>query len=89
MAKVSELTVDVSANLTVSDETANRCLRLLEMWKADNPDKQIVCDSRNGVVLFRIEDTRTKLERLQEALSEIEERRKKTATQPQKDGTDA
>lgn len=89
MAKASELTVDVSANLTVSDETANRCLRLLEMWQADNPDKQIVCDSRNGIVLFRIEDTRTKLERLQEALSEIEERRKKTATQPQEDGTDA
>ena len=35
------LTVTVSANLVVSDETAERCLRLLEMWQRDNPDRKI------------------------------------------------
>lgn len=42
MAKVKDLTVTVNANLTVTDETAQRCLRLLEMWQADNPDKQVL-----------------------------------------------
>ena len=39
-----ELSFDVSARLTVSDETAERCLRLLEMWQEDNPDKIVVVD---------------------------------------------
>ena len=42
MANVKDLTIDVTARLTVSDDTAERCLRLLEMWQADNPDKQIL-----------------------------------------------
>jgi len=41
MANLKDLTVTVSANLTVSDETAKRCLRLLEMWQSDNPDRKI------------------------------------------------
>lgn len=44
MAKFDELTVEVAAKLTVSDETAKRCMALLEMWMDDNPDKNIVCD---------------------------------------------
>lgn len=44
MAKASELTVEVNAKVTVSDETANRCLRILEMWQEDNPDKSILCE---------------------------------------------
>lgn len=43
MAK--ELTIDVNARLTVSDEMASRCLRLLEMWQNDNPDKMIIRDT--------------------------------------------
>lgn len=35
------MTVDVTARLTVPDETIDRCLRLLEMWQEDNPDKYI------------------------------------------------
>ena len=42
MCKISELTVDVTARLNVSYETAERCLRLLEMWQEDNPDLCIV-----------------------------------------------
>lgn len=37
----SNLTVDVEARLTVSDATAERCLRLLEIWMTDNDDKTI------------------------------------------------
>lgn len=40
--KAEELTVEVKAKLTVSDETAERCLRLLEMWWNDNPDADII-----------------------------------------------
>lgn len=35
----NEITVNVSVD--VSDETAVRCLKLLEMWSDDNPDKTI------------------------------------------------
>lgn len=36
-----DLTIEVKASLSVSDETARRCLKLLEMWQEDNPDKFI------------------------------------------------
>lgn len=36
-----DLTIEVTAKLTVSDEMARRCLKLLEMWQEDNPDKFI------------------------------------------------
>lgn len=42
MAKKTDLTIDVDARLSVSDETAERCLRLLEMWQDDNPGKRIL-----------------------------------------------
>lgn len=35
------LTVNVRANIEVPDETVVRCLKLLEMWSNDNPDKTI------------------------------------------------
>lgn len=35
------LTIDVNARISVPDETIDRCLRLLEMWQEDNPDKHI------------------------------------------------
>jgi hypothetical protein len=38
------VTIDVNAKLTIPDETAKRCMTLLEMWMDDNPDKNIVCD---------------------------------------------
>lgn len=35
------LTIDVNARISVPDGTIDRCLRLLEMWQEDNPDKYI------------------------------------------------
>ena len=46
MAKKTDLTIDVDARLSVSDETAERCLRLLEMWQDDNPGKRILQERR-------------------------------------------
>ena len=40
-----EITVNVGIKMTVSDEMACRCLRVLEMWQNDNPDKNIICDT--------------------------------------------
>ena len=55
MANLKDLTVTVNANLTVSDETAQRCIRLLEMWQADNPDKKIEGEwMEHNRVQFRI-----------------------------------
>ena len=59
MANLKDLTVTVNANLTVSDETAERCLRLLEMWQNDNPDKRIEGEWMAGGVAFRIRSRET------------------------------
>lgn len=57
--EADKLTVEVKANLTVSDETAKRCLKLLEMWWDDNPNADIICDTtmrKDGIShKFRIE----------------------------------
>ena len=42
MAKATEITVDVKVN--IPDETVCRCLRVLEMWMDDNPDKNIIVE---------------------------------------------
>lgn len=64
MAKTDELTVDVVAKLTVSDETAKRCMALLEMWMDDNQDRSIVCDlvEHNGVMRHRLRIERLRQE---------------------------
>ena len=56
MAKMTDLTVDVG--VVVSDQTAKRCLRILEMWQEDNPDKFIegewIHTDTREVIKFRI-----------------------------------
>lgn len=44
MAKADQVTVNVNVNMTISDETARRCCRILEMWMEDNPDKKLICE---------------------------------------------
>ena len=48
MANLSNLSVTVNAKVSVPDETAERCMRLLEMWMDDNPDKTIICERLDG-----------------------------------------
>lgn len=43
MAKATSITVDVK--MSIPDETISRCLRILEMWMDDNPDKRIIVDT--------------------------------------------
>lgn len=65
MAKRDELTIEVATKLTVSDETANRCMALLEMWMHDNPDKNIVCDLSKDMKRRRL-----RIERLRQEVEE-------------------
>lgn len=37
MAEVGEITINVGIN--ISEETAQRCCQILQMYLADNPDK--------------------------------------------------
>ena len=36
--------IEIGIKVTIPDETVERCLRILEMWMDDNPDKDVVCD---------------------------------------------
>ena len=36
--------IEIGIKVTIPDDTVNRCLRILEMWMDDHPDKDIVCD---------------------------------------------
>ena len=38
--------IEVEARVTVSDETAERCLRLLEIWQNDHMDKRIFAEQK-------------------------------------------
>ena len=41
--------------MVIPDESAERCMRLLEMWLDDNEDANIVCDLIGGKHKMRIE----------------------------------
>ena len=41
MAK-GDFSIDVDVNLSVTEKTVDRCLRILEMWLEDNPGYDIV-----------------------------------------------
>ena len=52
---INDVHISVTANITVSDEMAERCLRLLEMWQDDNADKKIMGEKlSDGRTVFRI-----------------------------------
>ena len=41
MKEIDSLTVKIGCKIEVSDQTAENCLKLLEIWQNDNPDKFI------------------------------------------------
>ena len=41
MGKYDSITVNVGCKIEVSDQTAEHCLKLLEIWQENNPDKYI------------------------------------------------
>lgn len=42
MERLGKVTVQVG--LEIPEKTAERCLRILEMWLNDNPDTEIYCE---------------------------------------------
>ena len=34
--------IGVDVNIKISDSTAEKCLRILEIWQNDHPDKEII-----------------------------------------------
>ena len=48
------LNLEINLHLTVSDETAAQCLRILEMWQEGNPDKLIVGERDGTKIRYRI-----------------------------------
>jgi len=52
---INDVRICVTANITVTDEMAERCLRLLEIWQDDNADKKIIGERlSDGRTVFRI-----------------------------------
>lgn len=54
MAK-TDLTIDVEARITVSNEMADRCLALLEMWQKDHCDQRLMAteNADGSIHLYR------------------------------------
>lgn len=61
-----EVTITVNTEISVSDETAECCLKLLEIWKRNNPEKEIIgkrIETLTGdKIIFRIVDRKLKHE---------------------------
>ena len=53
--KIDELTIDVTARMTVSDETADRCLALLEWWQNDHAEQRLMATTNadGSIHLYR------------------------------------
>lgn len=52
---INDVRISVTANITVTDEMAERCLRLLEIWQDDNSDKKIIGERLpDGRTVFKI-----------------------------------
>jgi hypothetical protein len=53
--KLDEITVDVAAKLIVSDETADRCLALLEWWQNDHNEQRLMATTNadGSIHLYR------------------------------------
>ena len=49
--------IEVSVNMVIPKETVERCLRVMEIWMSDNPDKTIVArQAYGGRITLHIED---------------------------------
>lgn len=55
MAKIDEVTVEVKAEITVDEKTAETCLRLLELYINSHPDMDIIEHSdERGCVRYEL-----------------------------------
>ena len=66
MSKIDQLTVEVNCQMTVPDNTATVCMKLLEEYINQHPEKDIIGERQdNGTITLKIvnkhEDGRFKL----------------------------
>ena len=54
MAVANSITVTVDVGIT--EKTVEKCLRVLDIWLADNPDKTIRVEDEDGVRVCLIEE---------------------------------
>ena len=45
---MNEINVEVNAKMRISDETVNNCLKLIQIYLNDNPDKELLGGIRKG-----------------------------------------
>ena len=45
---LNSVKMDVDVDIKISDSTAEKCLRILELWQNDNPDKEIIGMKKPG-----------------------------------------
>ena len=54
--KAENLSIEVQARVVVTNEMAERCLRLLEMWQDDNANAKIIGERQpDGRTRFHLE----------------------------------
>lgn len=49
---LNSVKMDVDVDIKISDSTAEKCLRILEIWQNDHPDKEIIgtkTQTQNGL----------------------------------------
>lgn len=59
--KADTIDITVAVNMGISQETVERCLKVIEWWLNDNPDKRIrggYRENDESVMPFVIEDKR-------------------------------
>lgn len=44
---MNETAITIGVNVIIPDETAKRCMRILEMWMDDHPDCKIECEKKD------------------------------------------
>lgn len=45
---LNSVKMDVDVDIKISDSTAEKCLRILELWQNDHPDKEIIGVKKPG-----------------------------------------
>lgn len=48
MATPQKLTVGITVDLDIPEKTVNKCLRVLDMWLEEPPDKTIIVEDEDG-----------------------------------------
>lgn len=53
---MAQMNLNLDLRLCISDETAEQCLKVLDIWQSQNPNKIIVGDKSGEYVKYKIKD---------------------------------